>query len=431
MNPVIRIVDARNHEGKMVTIRGWLHNRRSSKSLHFLTVRDGSGFIQAVVLKDAVANEVFELTDTLDQETSIIMEGTVRSDVRAPGGYEISVHTITVVGESRDYPITPKEHGIDFLLDRRHLWLRTQQQTAIMGVRHEVISAAQNFLDKQGFVLYSAPVLQGTINTSNFGVRPENCFETDPYLSQGGLLYNEAVAMALGRVYNLGPVFSCQETKTRRHLAEFWVVEPEMAYATLDDAVALAVQLVVDVVRKVIDNRTDELRLLGRDIGELTAAVSQSYAHMEYAAAVNWLNRERKEFEYGDTFGGWAQDALSRNFQGLTLITRHPTKVSEMLTKTDPKDPGNALSFELLAPEGYGQIATGGERLDDFELLRQRLEDQDIREPVEWYLDLRRYGSVPHAGFSMHVERLVTWVCGLEHIREAIPFPRMLHRCYP
>ena len=420
------------HAGREVAIRGWLHRRRSSGKIHFLTLRDGAGFVQAVVSRAAVGAETFTRADHLGQETSLIVEGTVREDARAPGGCEIEVSTLTVVGESREYPITPKEHGVDYLLDRRHLWIRSRRQAAVLRVRHEVVDAVRDFLNGRGFVLADTPILtpaacEGT--TTLFAVPYFD--HATAYLTQSGQLYNEANAMALGRVYCFGPTFRAEKSKTRRHLTEFWMVEPEMAYATLDDATDLAEALVAAVVERVLARRRPELETLERDTAALER-VRPPFPRIDYDEAVEILRGRGRPFEWGGDFGGADETALAAHFDRPVAVRRFPAAVKAFYMKPDAGRPELSLSVDVLAPEGYGEIVGGGERLDDYALLLDRIREHGLpREAFDWYLDLRRYGSVPHAGFGMGIERVVAWLCGLEHVRETIPYPRMLQRLTP
>ena len=419
-------------EGQTVTIRGWLHRRRSSGKIHFLTVRDGTGFIQAVMSKAAVGDETFTRADHLGQETALIVRGEVRADARAPGGYELDAAELEVVTESHDYPITPKDHGVDFLLDRRHLWIRAERQQAILRVRHEVINAIRDFFNGRGFILADTPIFtpaacEGT--TTLFNVPYFD--HATAYLTQSGQLYNEATAMALGRVYCFGPTFRAERSKTRRHLTEFWMVEPEMAYATLDDVIALAEQVVASVVARVLETRGPELAALERDTTPLER-VQAPFPRISYDEAAAILKERGLPFEWGGDFGGPDETALAEHFDRPVVVHRFPSAIKAFYMKPDPERSDVSLSVDLLAPEGYGEIIGGGQRLDDLDLLLQRIQEHDLpQEAFEWYLDLRRYGSVPHGGFGMGVERVVAWLCGLEHVREAVPFPRMLYRLTP
>jgi asparaginyl-tRNA synthetase len=429
---IVYIEDIAKYEGQAVTIRGWLHNRRSSGKIHFLTVRDGSGFIQCVMSKAAVGEEAFKRADHLGQESAITVEGTVRADARAPGGYEIDVTGLQVTSATEDYPITPKEHGVDYLLDRRHLWIRSPRQQAILRVRHEVIDSVRDFFNSRGFVLADTPIFTPAACEGTTTLFPVQYFDdATAYLTQSGQLYNEANALALGRVYCFGPTFRAEKSKTRRHLTEFWMVEPEVAYATLDDVMELAEALVVYVVGRVLERRRTELRALERDLSKLER-VQAPFPRISYDEAVEIIRRKGLPFEWGGDFGAPDETAVSEEFDRPVCVHRYPAAVKAFYMKPDPARPEVALGVDVLAPEGYGEIIGGGERIDDYGLLVQRIKEHDLpQEAFEWYLDLRRFGSVPHGGFGMGIERVVSWICGLEHLREAIPYPRMIYRIYP
>ena len=420
------------HDGRSVTVRGWLHNRRSSGKIHFLIVRDGSGFIQAVMSKATVGEELFQQTGHLSQETSIVVEGMVRADTRAPGGYEIDVTRLLIVNPARDYPITPKEHGVDFLLDRRHLWIRSERQHAILRVRHTVINAVRDFFNSHGFILADTPVFTPAACEGTTTLFPVSYFDhATAYLTQSGQLYNEANAMALGRVYCFGPTFRAEKSKTRRHLTEFWMVEPEMAYATLDDAIDLAESLITSVVARTLDERRRELETLERTLGPLES-VQTPFPRITYDEATQILTNQGRPFDYGSDFGGPDETLLAEQFDRPVAVHRYPSATKAFYMKPDPEHPELSLSVDILAPEGYGEIVGGGQRLDDLDLLLERIAEHDLpQEAFAWYADLRRYGSVPHAGFGMGIERVVAWICGLEHVRETIPYPRMLYRLTP
>jgi asparaginyl-tRNA synthetase len=419
-------------EGKSVTIRGWLHNRRSSGKIHFLSVRDGTGFIQAVVSKAAVGDDKFKQADHLSQETAIIVRGTVRADSRAPGGYELDVLDFDLVSPSSEYPITPKEHGVDYLFDRRHLWMRSERQQSILRVRHDVIRAVRDFFNDEGFILVDTPIFTPAACEGTSTLFPVEYFDDQKvFLTQSGQLYAEANAMALGRVYNFGPVFRAEKSKTRRHLTEFWMVEPEVAYATLEDIIDLAEGLVVAVVSRVLEHRRHELKILERDTSKLEN-VKAPFPRISYDEAVKMLQESGQPFEWGGDLGGTDETILSQRFDRPVAIHRYPASVKPFYMEPDPARPELALCVDLLAPEGVGEIIGGSQRLANYELLRQRIQEHKLpQEAFEWYLDLRRYGSVPHAGFGMGIERVVGWICGLEHIREAVPFPRMMYRVTP
>jgi asparaginyl-tRNA synthetase len=426
------IEDIARHEGQPVQLRGWLHNRRSSGKIHFLTIRDGSGFIQCVMSKQAVGEDMFRRADHLAQESAVVVDGHVRADTRAPGGYELDVTRLEIVSDAKDYPITPKEHGVDYLMDRRHLWIRSPRQQAILRVRHEVINAVRDFFNSRGFILADTPIFTPAACEGTTTLFPVQYFEdTTAYLTQSGQLYNEANAMALGRVYSFGPTFRAEKSKTRRHLTEFWMVEPEMAYATLDDVMELAEGLVVYVVGRALEQRRRELQMLERDTSKLEK-VTSPFPRISYDAAAEILKKKGLPFEWGGDFGAPDETALSEEFDRPLCVHRYPSAVKAFYMKPDPDRPEVALGVDVLAPEGYGEIIGGGERIADYDLLLERIKAHNLpQEAFEWYLDLRRFGTVPHGGFGMGIERVVSWICGLDHLREAIPYPRMLYRLYP
>ena len=419
-------------EGKTVTIKGWLHNRRSSGKIHFLVVRDGTGFLQVVMGKRDVDEATFTKADHLSQESAVIVTGAVKAEPRAIGGYEMIANGLEVVNEAHDYPITPKEHGVDYLMDRRHLWIRAERQTAILRVRHEIINAVRDFFNDQGFILADTPIFTPAACEGTTTLFPVEYFENEKaYLTQSGQLYNEANAMALGKVYAFGPTFRAEKSKTRRHLTEFWMVEPEMAYADLNDVITLAEGLITSVVGRVLDRRQKELKTLERDVSKLEA-VKAPFPRLKYDDAAKMLLDKGLPFAVGGDLGGTDETVLSQQFDRPVCVTHYPAAIKAFYMKPDPNEPDKALCVDVLAPEGYGEIIGGGQRLDDFDLLLKRIKEHDLpQEAFEWYLDLRRYGSVPHGGFGMGIERCVSWICGLEHVRETIPYPRMLYRIYP
>ncbi len=427
------IQDVAAHEGQKVTLKGWLHNRRSSGKIHFLIVRDGTGTIQAVMSKAGVGEETFQKADHLGQESAIVVEGTVRADTRAPGGYELDVTGFEVVSPATDYPITPKEHGVDYLLDRRHLWIRSPRQAAILRVRHEVINAVRDFFNGRGFVLADTPIFTPAACEGTTTLFPVQYFEdTTAYLTQSGQLYNEANAMALGRVYCFGPTFRAEKSKTRRHLTEFWMVEPEVAYMDLAGDMELMEEFVSSVVQAVLAKHEKELRtVLERDVEKLRA-VRPPFPRITYGEAVKVLQEAGHPMKWGDDIGGDEETALASRFDRPVMVHRYPAEMKAFYFKKDPRDPRLALGCDVLAPEGYGEIIGGGERESDLAKLEADLAAHALpREAFEWYLDLRRYGTVPHAGFGMGVERCVAWICGLHHVRETIPFARMMERITP
>lgn len=418
--------------GQTVTIRGWLSNRRSSGKIRFLKVRDGTGSVQAVVVKQETSPSTFATTDVLTQESSLVVTGSVHADARAPGGHELLVSDIQIIQVAEDYPITPKQHGAAFLLDNRHLWLRSSKQHAILRIRSQVLQAAREYLHNEGFMPFDAPILTPTACEGT-----STLFETDyfydekAYLSQSGQLYAEAGAMAFGKVYTLGPTFRAEKSKTRRHLTEFWMLEPEMAYADLEDIISLAEQLVSHLIQSVLTNRTEELKTLGRDESKLRA-ILPPFPRITYDQALEILHKQSISPNWGDDFGASEDTVLSEQFDRPVMITHYPLQTKAFYMKTDPNNPELALCLDVLAPEGYGEIIGGSQREDDYQQLLSKLEAHNLpREPFEWYLDLRRYGTVPHAGFGLGIERTVAWICGINHLRETIPFPRMLQRIYP
>jgi asparaginyl-tRNA synthetase len=420
------------HAGQTVTIKGWLHNRRSSGKIHFLTVRDGSGFLQVVMGKRDVDEATFQRADHLGQESAVIVTGSVKAEPRAIGGYEMIASGLEVVNEAHDYPITPKEHGVDYLMDRRHLWIRAERQTAILRVRHEIIDAVRDFFNSQGFILADTPIFTPAACEGTTTLFPVEYFDNEKaYLTQSGQLYNEANAMALGKVYAFGPTFRAEKSKTRRHLTEFWMVEPEMAYADLDDVITLAEGLITSVVGRVLERRQKELKSLERDTSKLEA-VKAPFPRLKYDEAAKILLDKGLPFQIGGDLGGTDETVLSEQFDRPVCVTHYPAAIKAFYMKPDPNEPDKALCVDVLAPEGYGEIIGGGQRLDDLDLLLRRIQEHNLpQEAFEWYLDLRRYGSVPHGGFGMGIERCVSWICGLEHVRETIPYPRMLYRIYP
>ena len=438
--PVTTIAEIGRHEGQSVTIRGWLYNLRESGKLLFPQFRDGSGIIQGVVPKNAVTPEVFEAIKTLTQESSVIVEGKVRADKRAPGGYELDVANVQViqrVPESAPYPITPKEHGTDFLMEHRHLWVRSQRQAAILRVRAEIIKAARDFFDERGFTLTDPPIITPAACEGTTTLFPVDYFEDQAYLTQSGQLYVEATAMALGRVYSFGPTFRAVKSKTRRHLTEFWMVEPEVAYATLDDVMELAEGLISFIARRCLERRRSDLQTIGRDLSKLEKVVPP-FPRISYDDAVKNLQEGFRKgaletnFEWGGDLGSPDETYLSAQFEKPVMVHRYPAKVKAFYMEPDPQRPELALCVDVLAPEGYGEIIGGSQRLASHELLLQRIHEHGLpEEAFRWYLDLRKFGSVPHGGFGMGIERAVAWICGLEHVRETIPFPRMLYRLYP
>jgi asparaginyl-tRNA synthetase len=432
--PVVEIRRVSEHVGQEVTLQGWLYNLRESGKLLFPLFRDGTGIIQGVVVKSAVPPEVFDCARGLTQESSVRVSGTVRADQRAPGGFELNVSNLEVlqrIPAETPYPITPKDHGIEFLMDHRHLWLRSTRQRAILGVRHEIIKAVRDFFDDRGFILVDTPIFTPAACEGTTTLFEVNYFEDKAYLTQSGQLYNEATAMAVGRTYCFGPTFRAEKSKTRRHLTEFWMVEPEVAFAHLEDIMTLGEELVAFVVGRVLEKRRPELQTLERKTANLEK-VTLPFPRLSYDDAVKILQGKGSPIEWGGDFGGTDETLLSESAEKPLLVHRYPSQVKAFYMAPDPMRPEVALCVDMLAPEGYGEIIGGGERLADLALLEQRLQEHNLpRKAFEWYLDLRRYGSVPHAGFGMGIERVVAWLCGLEHVRETIPFPRLLYRLTP
>ena len=430
----ITIEQAGKYDGQEVTLQGWLYNLRESGKLLFPIFRDGTGIIQGVVsLKESPA--AFEAMKGLTQESSVMVTGKIRAEQRAPGGYEIGVSAVQVlqkVSEETPFPIQLKEHGVDFLLDHRHLWIRTPRQAAILRIRAEAVRAARNYMDAQGYTLTDAPMFTPSACEGTSTLFEVNYIDDEKaYLTQSGQLYIEATAMALGKVYTFGPTFRAEKSKTRRHLTEFWMLEPEAAYATLDDMMALGEGLVSAMVQSVVANKGPELELLKRDVAKLEN-IKPPFPRISYEDAVKVLNKSGNPAKSGDDFGGDEETIISKEFDRPVMIHRYPTAIKAFYMQPDAGDPTKALAFDMIAPEGYGEIIGGSQRIHDYDLLVKRLKEHNLpEEAFQWYLDLRRYGSVPHAGFGLGLERTVAWICGTEHIREVIPFPRMIYRVYP
>ena len=431
----IRIQDAGQHVGESVEIAGWLYNLRKSGKIAFPLLRDGTGIIQCVAVKANIDEALFETLKNLTQESSLILRGKLREEQRAPGGYEMDVEGAEIVQrvpESDPYPITPKEHGTDFLMDHRHLWLRSKRQHAVIRVRHEVIKAVRDYFDSHGFTLVDTPIFTPAACEGTTTLFEVDYFEDEKvYLTQSGQLYNEADAMAFGKVYCFGPTFRAEKSKTRRHLTEFWMVEPEIAYATLEDVKQVAEELIVYVVGRVLENRRRELEALERDVSKLES-IKAPFPRMSYDEAVAILQKKGSEIQWGSDFGGTDETMITEELDRPLMIDRYPTQVKAFYFEPDADRPELALGVDVIAPEGYGEIIGGGQRIHDLNLLLKRLEEHHLPpEAFNWYVDLRKYGSVPHGGFGMGIERFVSWMCGLEHIRETIAYPRMLYRTRP
>lgn len=432
----IYIEDIGAHAGETVTLQGWLYNKRSSGKLHFLQLRDGTGIIQCVVFKGDVSPEVFEAADKVSQESSIQVTGVVKEDTRSKLGFELGVTEFKVLGDSVEYPISPKEHGVAFLMDHRHLWLRSSRQNAIIRIRAEIIRAVRNYFDNNGFTLVDAPIF-----TPNACEGTSNLFETDyfeekAYLTQSGQLYMEAAAAAFGKAYCFGPTFRAEKSKTRRHLTEFWMVEPEVAFMDLYEDMDLAEDFVCYIVEQVLKNRRAELEALERDITKLEA-IQKPFPRITYDEAIELIRKhgpeeEHKNFPWGEDFGGDEETIISSQFDKPVFIHHYPTEIKAFYMKPDPANPKYALNVDMIAPEGYGEVIGGGQREDDLDVLVSKIQEHNLPlEAFSWYLDVRKYGSFPHAGFGLGIERTVSWICGLHHVRETIPFPRLMDRLSP
>ncbi len=427
----IRISDVAQYVGKEITLKGWLYNKRSSGKLHFLQLRDGSAIIQCVVFKGEVTPEVFELADKLAQESSVEITGTVREDKRSPLGFELGVKDIKLLQMAKDYPISNKEHGTAFLMDNRHLWLRSSRQVAILKIRDEIIFAIREYFRKNGFTLVDSPILTPAACEGTSTLFETDYFGEKAFLSQSGQLYGEASAMALGKIYCFGPTFRAEKSKTRRHLTEFWMVEPEVAFNDLDDNMDLAEDFICYLVEQVLKNRRKELEVLGRDISKLEN-IKKPFPRISYTEAIEILNKKGNPTKWGGDIGGDEETIISENFDRPVMIHRYPTAIKAFYMKRDPKDPRVVLAVDMIGPEGYGEIIGGSQREEDYDTLVARIKEQGLPvEAFDWYLDLRRYGSVPHSGFGMGIERFVSWMCGLHHLRETIPFPRLMDRLKP
>jgi asparaginyl-tRNA synthetase len=428
----IYIEELSRHQGEVVTINGWLYAKRSSGKIRFLVVRDGTGMLQCVMVKAALPEGVFDQFDVLTQESSLRVTGKVRKEDRAPGGYEMELSGLEVIQIAKDYPITPKEHGVDFLMDHRHIWLRSSRQHAILRIRHEIIRSIREFFDNRGFLLFDAPIFTPAACEGTSTLFDTDYFDLGKaYLTQSGQLYGEAGAMAFGKVYVFGPTFRAEKSKTRRHLTEFWMVEPEVAFNDLNDNMDLASDFLEHIVSSVLKNRASELKAIERNT-KFLENVKAPLPRISYDEAVEILKKKGSPFEYGNDFGGGDETIISEQFDRPVIVHRYPSAVKAFYMKRDPNNSNLALAMDVLAPEGYGEIIGGSQREDDYDALLSRIHEQKLpQEAFEWYLDLRRYGSVPHAGFGLGVERTVSWICGLDHVRETIPFPRMIYRLTP
>lgn len=431
------ISDIGSNLGKEITIKGWLYNKRSSGKIAFLEIRDGSGIIQGVVSKNDAPEQVWNDAVQLTQESSIIVTGVAREHPKRPGVYEMDVSGLNVFQLAHEYPITPKEHGVEYLMDHRHLWLRSRRQHAILRIRHEIIRAVRNYFDDNGFILCDTPIFTPAACEGTSTLFEVEYFDDKAYLTQSGQLYSEASAMAFGKVYNFGPTFRAEKSKTRRHLTEFWMVEPEIAYAQLNDIMDLAEKFISYIVGRVLENRKEELKILERDISLLEKIVPP-FPRLQYDDAVKMLQDAHAKgeiehrFEWGGDFGSPDETYISSQYDKPVMVHRYPSAIKAFYMEPDPNRSDLALCLDVLAPEGYGEIIGGGERASSHDLLLKRIHEHNLPESAfDWYLDLRKYGGVPHAGFGMGIERAVSWICGLEHVRETIPFPRMLNRLKP
>ena len=438
--PITTIDSIGKHEGQSVTLRGWLYNLRESGKLLFPIFRDGTGIIQGVAHKAGVSPELFEALKGLTQESSVIVTGKVRADKRAHGGYELDIEALQVVqriSEEDPYPITPKDHGVEFLMERRHLWVRSNRQAAILRIRAEIMRAAAEYFDTNGFIRTDPPILTPAACEGTSTLFPVDYFGEEAFLTQSGQLYIESTALALGKVYSFGPTFRAEKSKTRRHLTEFWMIEPEVAYCDLDGLLELAENFLSHIVQSVLKNRRPELEAIGRDITKLEA-IQAPFPRLSYDKAAEMLNQAHKDgilenpFEYGNDFGSPDETWLSNQFDRPVMVHRYPADVKAFYMQPDPENPKYAMCVDVLAPEGYGEIIGGSQRVDSYDLLKSRIEAHNLpMDAFQWYLDLRRYGSVPHSGFGMGIERAVAWICGLDHVRETIPFARTLNRIFP
>ena len=416
---------------KQVEIRGWVYNKRSSGKIQFLLVRDGTGIIQGVATEEDTDPKSFSLLSDLDQESSVIVRGKVREDKRAPIGYELSINSLEVVGESKNYPITPKSHGVDFLLSNRHIWIRSSKQWAILRIRAEVVKAVEDYLWERGFLRFDAPIFTPSACEGTTTLFAVDYFGEPVYLSQSGQLYCEATAAAFGKVYCFGPAFRAEKSKTRRHLTEFWQVEPEIAYAHIDDSIELASGMIEYVIKRVLVNRRRELETLERDIS-LIEHIKAPFPKIKYEEAVKKVNELGESMSFGEDFGAPQETVLGKSYDSPVVVTHFPREIKAFYMRKESGNEEVTLSFDILAPEGYGEIVGGGEREFEVEKLKKEIEERGLPEDAfKWYIDLREYGSVPHAGFGLGIERTVAWICGTGHIRQTIPFPRTLGRVYP
>jgi len=425
------IEDISNFKDKEVEIRGWVFNKRSSGKVRFLLIRDGTGLIQGTIFSSKKDDPLFKKFDTLTQESSLIVRGGVKEDKRAPGGFELTIKDVEILQVADEYPITPKAHSTPFLMEHRHLWLRSQKQHAILQIRTELIKAIRDFFDDRGFRLMDTPILTPSACEGTTTLFETDYFDQKAFLSQSGQLYNEATAMAFGKVYCFGPTFRAEKSKTRKHLIEFWMVEPEVAFATLEDITELGEDLVVYIMKRILEQNKKELEILERDTKPLER-VKKPFPRLTYDEAQKMLKKKGSKMEWGDDFGAPEETLISEIFDLPVSITHFPAKIKAFYMQPDEKRPELALGVDMLASEGYGEIIGGGQRIHDLDLLEKKIKEFKLpREDYEWYLDLRKYGSVPHSGFGLGIERMLAWICKIKHIRETIPFPRLLYKIYP
>ncbi len=425
------IEDIAGFKDQEVEIRGWVYNKRSGGKIRFLLIRDGTGLIQGTIYSPDKDNPLFQKFDLLTQESSIIVRGVVKEDKRAPGGYELGISDLEIVQIAPEYPITPKEHGIPFLMEHRHLWLRSQKQHAVLQIRAELIKAIRDFFDSRGFRNMDTPILTPSACEGTTTLFETEYFDQKAYLSQSGQLYNEATAMAFGKVYCFGPTFRAEKSKTRKHLIEFWMVEPEVAFATLQDITDLAEDLIVSIITRILETRSTELEILEREIAPLER-VKKPFHRIKYGKILPNLKEKGSKIEWGDDFGAPEETILSEIYDSPVCVTHFPAQIKAFYMQPDEENPDEVLGVDVFASEGYGELIGGGQRIHDLDLLEKRVKEHNLpREAYEWYLDLRKYGSVPHSGFGLGLERALSWICKIKHIREAIPFPRLLYKIYP
>ncbi|SEN27947.1 asparagine--tRNA ligase [Paenibacillus sp. OV219] len=431
MKTLTTISQLKDNAGQSVWIGCWVNNKRSSGKIQFLQLRDGTGYVQGVVVKSEISEEIWASAKELTQESSLYVKGIVREEPRSQSGYELTVEDIEIIQVTQEYPITPKEHGVDFLMDRRHLWLRSPKQRAILVIRAEIIRSIQQYFDNNGFTLVDPPILTPSSCEGTTNLFHTKYFEEDAYLTQSGQLYMEAAAMALGKVYSFGPTFRAEKSKTRRHLIEFWMIEPEMAFVDHEENLRVQERFVSFVVQNVVKNCRKELETIGRDISKLEN-IQVPFPRITYDDAITFLQEQGQEIQWGEDFGAPHETAIAESHDRPVFITHYPASFKAFYMKPDPNRPEVVLCADMIAPEGYGEIIGGSQRIDDPELLAERFAEHELStEAYQWYLDLRKYGTVPHSGFGLGLERTVAWICGLEHVRETIPFPRLLYRLYP